>query len=256
MKFLLAVACLALVSPSLSGPVSRLQSYLGLNDTEEWLEPVYDVKDDILDGWEWLQEFLPNKVITYIEKSADDGQDLLKELYEETKKDVEEKTDKHVEEVSKIVEGFMDRLISIKDNTVEIATQGVPLSEKEIEARNDQEGLEEIKDKLNKLRNQVEKERQDDKKYEGLEGMIQRLITSAREVLDEVNGQTDLMWSKVKQMEVEVYRVNDILADTTGDLKDVLKEVFSTLNKELREASPALKEILDKVEKEEGLSRE
>ena len=57
------------------------------------------------------------------------------------------------------------------------ATQGVPLSEKEIEARNDQEGLEEIKDKLNKLRNQVEKERQDDKKYEGLEGMIQRLIT-------------------------------------------------------------------------------
>merc|ERR1711963_639442 len=256
MKFLLVVACLALVSPSLSGPVSRLQSYLGLNDTEEWLEPVYDVKDDILDGWEWLQEFLPNKVITYIEKSADDGQDLLKELYEETKKDVEEKTDKHVEEVSKIVEGFMDRLISIKDNTVEIAAQGVPLSEKEIEARNDQEGLEKIKDKLNKLRNQVEKERQDDKKYEGLEGMIQRLITSAREVLDEVNGQTDLMWSKVKQMEVEVYRVNDILADTTGDLKDVLKEVFSTLNKELREASPALKEILDKVEKEEGLSRE
>merc|ERR1711963_1281335 len=248
MKFLLVVACLALVSPSLSGPVSRLQSYLGLNDTEEWLEPVYDVKDDILDGWEWLQEFLPNKVITYIEKSADVGQDLLKELYE--------KTDKHVEEVSKIVEGFMDRLISIKDNTVEIATQGVPLSEKEIEARNDQEGLEKIKDKLNKLRNQVEKERQDDKKYEGLEGMIQRLITSAREVLDEVNGQTDLMWSKVKQMEVEVYRVNDILADTTGDLKDVLKEVFSTLNKELREASPALKEILDKVEKEEGLSRE
>merc|ERR1712029_160220 len=115
-----------------------------------------------------------------------------------------EKTDKHVEEVSKIVEGFMDRLISIKDNTVEIATQGVPLSEKEIEARNDQEGLEEIKDKLNKLRNQVEKEKQDDKKYEGIEGMIQRLITSAREVLDEVNGQTDLMWSKVKQMEVGI----------------------------------------------------
>ena len=84
------------------------------------MDYIFQVKDDILDGWEWLQEFLPNKVITYIEKSADDGQDLLKELYEETKKDVEEKTDKHVEEVSKIVEGFMDRLISIKDNTVEI----------------------------------------------------------------------------------------------------------------------------------------
>ena len=46
-----------------------------------------------------------------------------------------------------------------------------------------------------------------------------------------MNGQTDLFWSKVKQMEVEVYRVNSIMAETSGDLKDVLKDLFSTLNK-------------------------
>ena len=92
-------------------------------------------------------------------------------------------------------------------------------------------------------------------------------MQSAREVLSEVNGHTDVFWSKVKQMEVEVYNVNSIMAETSGDLKDVLKDLFSTLNKvylqlqpkfkliipffqELREASPALKEILDKVDLE------
>ena len=56
-------------------------------------------------------------------------------------------------------------------------------------------------------------------------------MQSAREVLSEVNGHTDVFWSKVKQMEVEVYNVNSIMAETSGDLKDVLKELFSTLNK-------------------------
>merc|ERR1712126_680693 len=103
------------------------------------------------------------------------------------------------------------------------------------------------------LPQEVTQERQEDQSLEGVEGMIQRLITSAREVLNEVNGQTDIFWSKVKQMEVEVYKVNSIMADTSGELKDVLKDLFATLNKELREASPALKEILDKAENEAQL---
>ena len=32
-------------------------------------------------------------------------------------------------------------------------------------------------------------------------------------------------------MEVEVYKVNSIMADTSGELKDVLKDLFATLNK-------------------------
>merc|ERR1719483_959201 len=113
-----------------------------------------------------------------------------------------------------------------------------------------EEGLEGTKQKLKDLNQEISVEKQEDQKLEGVEGMIQRLITSAREVLSEVNGHTDVFWSKVKQMEVEVYKVNSIMAETSGDLKEVLKDLFSTLNKELREASPALKEILDKVDLE------
>merc|ERR1719483_1276547 len=95
-----------------------------------------------------------------------------------------------------------------------------------------EEGLEGTKQKLKDLKQEISVEKQEDQKLEGVEGMIQRLITSAREVLS------------------EVYNINSIMAETSGDLKDVLKDLFSTLNKELKEASPALKEILDKVDLE------
>merc|ERR1719206_954338 len=137
----------------------------------------------------------------------------------------------NVDDITGLVEDFIQKLTNIKDSTT-------------------QENLEGTKQKLKQLEQEISLEKQEDQNLEGVEGIIQRLITSAREVLNTVNGQTDIFWSKVKQMEVEVYKVNNVLADTTGELKDVLKDLFSTLNKELREASPALKEILDKVDSE------
>merc|ERR1712154_744600 len=144
------------------------------------------------------------------------------------------KTSDNVDDITGLVEGFIQKLTEVKDNTVNIATQEGVLSVQEIEARNTQNNLEGTKQKLKQLPQEITQERQEDQSLEGVEGMIQRLITSAREVLNEVNGQTDIFWSKVKQMEVEVYKVNSILADTSGDLKDVLKDLFSTLNKELK----------------------
>merc|ERR1712029_1241643 len=134
---------------------------------------------------------------------------------------------------------------NIKDNTLDIVSQEGALSQEEIEAN-----LEETKQKLNQLKDDIIEDKKEDAELDGAEGGIQRLITAAREVLTGANGHTDLLWSKVKQMEVEVYKMNSIMADTTGELKDVLKDLFATLNKELREASPALKEILDKAEAE------
>merc|ERR1711909_211048 len=167
-----------------------------------------------MQGWEWLQEFLPNKVTNYVEKTADDGLELLDGIYQESRDSIVEKTSDNVDDITGLVEDFIQKLTNIKDN------------------------LEGTKLKLKQLKQEISLEKQEDQNLEGVEGIIQRLITSAREVLDTVNGQTDIFWSKVKLMEVEVYKVNSIMADTTGELKDVLKDLFATLNKELREASP------------------
>jgi len=251
MKFLLV---LSLSATTLSMPIPQEPEQTWTDwaqgQTDYLEENLYDVKDQVMQGWEWLQEFLPNKVTNYVEKTADDGLELLDGIYQESRDSIVEKTSDNVDDITGLVEDFIQKLTNIKDNTVNIATQEGVLSEEQIEARNTQENLEGTKLKLKQLKQEISLEKQEDQNLEGVEGIIQRLITSAREVLDTVNGQTDIFWSKVKQMEVEVYKVNSIMADTTGELKDVLKDLFATLNKELREASPALKEILDKVDSE------
>merc|ERR1712212_641911 len=103
------------------------------------------------------------------------------------------------------------------------------LSQEEIEARNVEENLQETKQKLEQLEDGIVQDKKDDAELDGVEARIQRLITAAREVLTGVNGHTNVLWSKVKQMEVEVYKLNSIMADTTGELKDVLKDLFATL---------------------------
>merc|ERR1712215_552336 len=199
------------------------------DQTENLVEPLYEVKDQVMQGWEWLQEFLPGNVTKYVEKTSD-----------------------NVDDITGLVEDFIQKLTDIKDNTLDIVTQEKALSQEDIEARNVEENLEETKQKLEQLKDDIVQDKKEDAELDGLAGGIQRLITAARGVLTEVNGHTDLLWSKVKQMEAEVYKMNSIMADTTGEMKDVLKDLFATLNKELREASPALKEILDKAEAEAG----
>ena len=51
------------------------------------------------------------------------------------------------------------------------------LSAQQIEARNVEEGLEGTKQKLKDLNQEISVEKQEDQKLEGVEGMIQRLIT-------------------------------------------------------------------------------
>jgi len=253
MKFLLFL-CLSTTTLAMPLPQEPEQTWTdwAQGQTEDLVEPLYEVKDQVMQGWEWLQEFLPGNVTKYVEKTADDGLELIDDIYQETRDSIVEKTSDNVDDITGLVEDFIQKLTDIKDNTLDIVTQEKALSQEDIEARNVEENLEETKQKLEQLKDDIVQDKKEDAELDGLEGGIQRLITAAREVLTEVNGHTDLLWSKVKQMEVEVYKMNSIMADTTGEMKDVLKDLFATLNKELREASPALKEILDKAEAEAG----
>eukprot|EP00092_Neocalanus_flemingeri_P085998 GFUD01108293.1.p1 GENE.GFUD01108293.1~~GFUD01108293.1.p1 ORF type:complete len:278 (-),score=122.86 GFUD01108293.1:81-914(-) len=258
MKFLV-ILCLAISTNAM--PQMGNTNQTGSDQTwSDWAKEQQDQvantygegKDQIMQGWEWLQEFLPRRVGSYLEETADGGQKVFEDLWEETRKSIVEKTSGNVDDITGLVETFIDKLENVRANSVDIVFQEEPLSSQQIQAKNVQEDLAGTKKELKALKEEVAKEQKEDKKFEGVEGMIQRLITSAREVLTEANNQTDLFWSKVKQLEVETYRVNRVMAQSSGNLKDVLKELFKTLNKELREASPALKELLDKAEREEA----
>ena len=59
-------------------------------------------------------------------------------------------------------------------------TQEEALSVQQIEARNVQEKLEGTKQKLNQLKAEISEDKNEDKNLEGVEGMIQRLITVSK----------------------------------------------------------------------------
>ena len=90
------------------------------DQTENLVEPLYEVKDQVMQGWEWLQEFLPGNVTKYVEKTADDGLELLDDIYQETRDSVVEKTSDNVDDITGLVEDFIQKLTNIKDNTLDI----------------------------------------------------------------------------------------------------------------------------------------
>merc|ERR1711862_444550 len=176
MKFLLVLflSTSTLAMPTPGEDPEQILSPWSQDQLENLVEPLYEVKDQVMQGWEWLQEFLPNKVTNIVEKTSG-----------------------NVDDITGLVEDFIQKLTNIKDSTLNIATQAGVLSEEEIIARNTQENLEGTKQKLKQLEQEISLEKQEDQNLEGVEGIIQRLITSAREVLNTVNGQTDIFWSKV-----------------------------------------------------------
>ena len=90
------------------------------DQSENLVEPLYEVKDQVMQGWEWLQEFLPNKVTNYVEKTADDGLELLDGIYQESRDSIVEKTSDNVDDITGLVEDFIQKLTNIKDSTLNI----------------------------------------------------------------------------------------------------------------------------------------
>merc|ERR1719450_1746203 len=95
------------------------------------------------------------KVTNYVEETAADGAELLDDIYQETRDSIVEKTSDNVDDITGLVEGFIQKLTDIKDNTVNIATQEGVLSAQEIEARNTQNNLEGTKQKLKQLPQEI-----------------------------------------------------------------------------------------------------
>jgi len=119
MKFAL-VLCLSTTTLAMPMGGNETWTAWAQGQTEDVVKPLYEVRDQVVQGWEWLQEFLPGKVSKYVEETAVDGQALVEDLYAETRDSLVEKTSDNVDDITGLVEGFIQKLTNIKDNTVDI----------------------------------------------------------------------------------------------------------------------------------------
>jgi len=197
--------------------------------------------------WESVRDFLPQNVTSYVEEASKEGLAVVEELFNTTRGEAVERVDKRVDQLTSLVERLVGRLEEIYLSATNIVRQEKAYSDLEIQGRNSASNLTGIKEELGELKGQVERERQENSELEGVEGILQGLITSARDLLRATNSEADLVWSKFKQLELEFYQASEVLAGSSLQVRKQVMGAFQDMEEELRQASPALRDFIDAV---------
>lgn len=195
-----------------------------------------------MDYWDQImgyRAYLPNFVNAYLNETLskaylnetlEDGKERLYDLYDDIREEVLEKTSEQVDALTDLMTSFVDKMLAIIEEAKEVLHQRGALSDLEIQEINVKEGLEELRNRFENMQEEVlENVEADDRLPEGVEQVLQTIITTVREMMADTSEYEGEFWSKLKQMEVKFYEVKAILADTSAELKDRISAIFKVL---------------------------
>merc|ERR1711962_131305 len=91
---------------------------------------------------QYRMQYLPESVNSYINKTWKEGRDVAYDLYDDIKEEVLSKSDSHVDALTDMMEKFFERANEIHSSIKTVLEQEGALSDEEIRARADKEGLE------------------------------------------------------------------------------------------------------------------
>merc|ERR1719342_30757 len=135
-----------------------------------------------------------------------------------------------VDAMTDLMQNFISRVLSIHKDIGNVLEQDPALTDEEIQEKNDKEGLKELRARFESMQSELQKEVAEDKGLpEGVEQVIQTFITTIREMMASMSDREAEFWSKLKQMEVEFWKLKSVLADTSGQLKERVSSIFKTL---------------------------
>merc|ERR1719284_277060 len=169
---------------------------------------------------QYRMEYLPESVNSYINKTWEEGRDVAYALYDDIKEEVLSKSDAHVDALTDMMEKFFERANEIHSSIKTVLEQDGALSDEEIQARADKEGLEQLRKKFDDLEEELEREAEEDENLpEGVERMIQGMIRLCRQ-----------MMVAAADKEAEFYQMKSASADTAASLRDWVTAAFQTMN--------------------------
>merc|ERR1711935_588073 len=173
-------------------------------------------------------ENLPTAVKKYFIETQEQGEELFNEIYEDLNEDVVNRLEKNVGQFQGLGVSFIDSVTGIVDSTISKLGSGRPLSDEEKTALESE--FESLKGEFDTLEKKVAAEREAEAKLPDVyQNQIQKFITTVRGMLFAAGGTQEVLWDKTKQLQVEVYKVIDLVADSTGELKDKLKSLFKSI---------------------------
>jgi len=195
-------------------------------------EPEYS---DYSDYWDSLSsavgtlwENMPEAVKNYFQETKDKGEDLFNSVYEDLNEEVINRLEKNIDSFHALGETFIDSVTNIVDSTISKLGSGRPLSDEEKTALESEFNT--LRGEFDTLEEKVAAEREAESKLPDVyENQIQKFITAGREMLTAVGEGQEVLWDKTKQLQVEVYKVIDLMADSSLELKEKLQGLFKSI---------------------------
>jgi len=198
--------------------------------------PWVDYSNNTASPWDFLNEvqnyrsYLPNSLNTFLNKTYDESKDVAYDLYDDLKEDVLKKTNDQVDKLTELMKTFVDKMMSIRGDIESVLDQESALTDEEIQAINDKEGLQKLRKRFEEMEAELQKDvAQDATLPKGVEHIIQNFITTAREMLASTTDKEKEFWSKLKQMEVKFWEIKSVVADSSKQLKDRISGIFDTI---------------------------
>merc|ERR1711892_178112 len=173
-------------------------------------------------------ENLPTAVKKYFIETQEQGEDLFNEIYEDLNEEVVNRLEKNIGQFQGLGVSFIDSVTGIVDSTLSKLGSGRPLSDEEKTALESE--FDSLKGEFDTLEKKVAAEREAEAKLPDVyQNKIQKFITTGRQMLSAAGEGQEVLWDKTKQLQVEVYKVIDLVADSTEELKDKLKSLFKSM---------------------------
>merc|ERR1712021_219338 len=175
-----------------------------------------------------IWENMPTAVRKYFIETQEQGEELFNEIYEDLNEEVYDRLEKNIGQFHGLGESFIDSVTGIVDSTISKLGSGRPLSDEEKTALESE--FESLKGEFDTLEKKFAAEREAEAKLPDVyQNQIQKFIRTVRGMLSAAGGTQEVLWDKTKQLQVEVYKVIDLVADSTGELKDKLKSLFKSI---------------------------
>jgi len=179
---------------------------------------------------EYLPEHLPLTLRNYFNTTYTKGKDLVYDIYDDIVEEVGGKTEDNISEFEHLLRDFQDRVLALYDTHLGQFYDLAAETEEEIFNTNVE--LKGLREKFDALEKEVEIEQSEEAGLPDVfENQIQKLITAGRQMLTVVNQGKEIFFTKMRQTEVELYKLNLILADSSAELKTKLNSLFEAMAK-------------------------
>lgn len=164
--------------------------------------------------------YLPATLQVFVNKTLEEGREVVYDLYDDVKEEVVEPLSPRVTDMMATASRVMGQVNRISD-TVDKIMARKKLTEEE---------MEEVEARIAELQEEIEEDKINDENVDDqFEMMIQSTLTSIREMMVEWTKEDQLFFNNLAKVEEEFYKVNEAIANGSGDMKTQIASLFETL---------------------------